>query len=95
MIIVLLGAGNGVLNAFTVGSSSLNVNTIFVMGGYTSMPHGGFRRSRLIELDEGDVSLTAGPLFEDNIDEVIAKINVSGYIPNIAYKLLCIKIVFD
>lgn len=41
------------------------------------MLHGGFRRSRLIELDEGDVSLTAGPLFEDNIDEVIAKINVS------------------
>ena len=30
MLIVLLGAGNGVLNAFTVGSSTLSTNTMAV-----------------------------------------------------------------
>lgn len=82
MLIVLLGAGNGVLNSFNMGSSTISVNTMRVRGGYTSKAYGGFERFRRIELDEGDVTLTAGPLFKENVDEVAPSVSVSSSIVN-------------
>lgn len=82
MIIVLLGAGNGVLNAFMVGGSSLSTNTMRVRGGWTSKPYAGFQQNRYIVLDEGDVDLTSGQLFSGNVDEVIPSVSAGVTVNN-------------
>ena len=75
MLIVLLGAGNGVLNAFTLGSSTLSTNTMSVSGGVTTKPYAGFQQGRLITLDESDIDLTAGDFFSSYIDDVTATVS--------------------
>lgn len=82
MIIVLLGAGNGVLNAFMVGGSVLSTNTMRVSGGWTSKPYAGFETNRAIEIDEGDVDLTGSDIFAGNIDDVTATVYTSVTINN-------------
>lgn len=54
MLIVLLGAGNGVVNAFLSASDDVAVNTAVVYGGYTSMPHKGNVKGRYIRLQLED-----------------------------------------
>ena len=75
MLIVLLGAGNGVLNAFTVGSSTLSTNTMSVSGGVTTKPYAGFQQGRLITLDESDIDITAGDFFSSYVDDVTATVS--------------------
>lgn len=70
MLIVLLGAGNGLVNAFNSGRSGIESNTMEIYAGYTSKPYGGFQRGREIFLNDGDVSLTESDLFSDYIDDV-------------------------
>ncbi len=82
MIIVLLGAGNGVLNAFMVGGSSLSTNTMRVRGGWTSKPYGGLQENRQITLDESDVDLTSGELFSDHVDDVSATVSATVTVNN-------------
>lgn len=77
MLIVLLGAGNGVLNAFTVGSSTLSTNTMSVSGGVTTKPYAGFQQGRMITLDESDIELTAGDYFSSYVDDVTATVSTS------------------
>ena len=77
MLIVLLGAGNGVLNAFTVGSSTLSTNTMSVSGGVTTKPYAGFQQGRMITLDESDIDLTAGDYFSSYVDDVTATVSTS------------------
>lgn len=42
MLIVLLGAGNGLIHAFEEGSSSWAKNSVRVSGWFTSKPYGAF-----------------------------------------------------
>lgn len=79
MLIVLLGAGNGIMNMTEENMSGINVNTMEVYGGTTSKPYGGFKQGRYIELDERDMRLTAGPAFADHVDEVSATLSQSGF----------------
>ena len=78
MLIVLLGAGNGLLNAFTMGSGDILVNTMQVGGGYTSKPYDGLKEGRRIRLEDKDVALTAGQAFADHVDEVSASCSKDG-----------------
>ncbi len=70
MLIVLLGAGNGVLNAFDSGSRGISVNTMSVRGGWVSQAYGGMQRRRPISLKDSDEDLTRSSLFSANIDNV-------------------------
>jgi putative ABC transport system permease protein len=79
MLIVLLGAGNGIMNITESNIEGINVNTMEVYGSTTSKPYGGFKQGRRIELDEQDIRLTAGPAFTDHIDEVSASLTQSGF----------------
>ena len=79
MLIVLLGAGNGIMNMTESNIEGINVNTMEVYGSTTSKPYGGFKQGRRIELDEQDIRLTAGPAFTDHIDEVSASLTQSGF----------------
>jgi len=91
MIIVLLGAGNGLINAIDRNSGDFATNTMMVGGGMTSMPYDGLKAGRRINLEEKDIDLTSSSLFSTNIDEVTATIttdvsaikgdrHISGYL---------------
>lgn len=78
MIIVLLGAGNGLLNSFSKGAGDLQVNTMMIGGGFTTKPYDGLQKGRRINLDQSDVTFLSGDAFSDVIDEVSATVSQSG-----------------
>ena len=78
MLIVLLGAGNGLMNSFMRGSEGFATNSVEVGGGWTSMPYDGLKAGRRIRLDEGDITITAGELFDQNVDKVTATVSTSA-----------------
>ena len=80
MLIVLLGAGNGLMNAFLRGGEGLSTNTMEVWPRRTSKPYDGLREGRRIELDQGDADLTAGPLFSQYVDDVAPTVSNSATI---------------
>ena len=69
MLIVLLGAGNGVRNAFNSQANDVATNTVQVGGGRTSEPYAGFRSGRRIRLVEDDMARLKES-FPDIVDEV-------------------------
>ena len=70
MLIVLLGAGNGLMNSFMQGGGGFATNSVSVGGGWTSKPYDGLKAGRRIRLDDADVALTAGELFAEHVDQV-------------------------
>ena len=78
MIIVLLGAGNGLMNAFLSQGDDVLVNTMEINGWFTSIPHDGLKSGRYIRLDQKDLAITRSSLFSENIDHVSASIDQSG-----------------
>ena len=77
MLIVLLGAGNGLVNAFTQGSGDFASNTMQVGGGWTSKPYDGLMMGRRIVLEDRDIKLTLSKAFADHIDDVTATVGTS------------------
>ena len=78
MLIVLLGAGNGIMNATMGNMDEISSNIMSVWGGRTSKPYDGFRQDRWISLDEKDVILTGSEVFSEVIDDVIPILNQGG-----------------
>ena len=78
MLIVLLGAGNGLQNSFRQGEGNFASNTMMVGGGWTSKAYDGLKEGRRIRIDEKDVALTGSNVFADHIDQVIATVSTSG-----------------
>ena len=74
MIIFLLGAGNGLINAVTQNSSKMLDNSMMVWGGQTSKPYNGLKEGRWIQLNDRDLDATRHE-FAANIDEVGATVN--------------------
>ena len=58
MLIVLLGAGNGLLNAFDQQRGNMALNSIQIWPGQTSKPFKGLKEGRNIKLTEKEVELT-------------------------------------
>lgn len=78
MLIVLLGAGNGLQNSFFTGGDRFASNTMMIGGGWTSKPYDGLKEGRRVRLDEKDIMLTGSDAFSDHIDQVIATVSTSG-----------------
>ena len=72
MLVVLLGAGNGLINAQLKQNSRFLSNSMVVFGGQTTKPYHGLEQGRDIELRDRDISTTASH-FKDHIDEVGAQ----------------------
>ena len=70
MLIVLLGAGNGLMNAFMVQGGHFATNTMAVFGGVTSKPANGYQTGRRIELNDQDIALTQSALFAKHVDKI-------------------------
>lgn len=59
ILIVLLGAGNGLLNAQTEQMSSLAMNSMQIGAGWTSKPYDGLKQGRRIQLNNGDLEISS------------------------------------
>lgn len=77
MLIFLLGAGNGLINAQMRQMDRFLANSIMVGGGYTSKPYDGLQEGRSIQLDDRDIEMTDRS-FSANVEEVGASITQSG-----------------
>lgn len=74
MLIVLLGAGNGLMNAFKNSSGHFASNTMMIFGGMTTQPYNGLEQGREINLNDKDIKLTESKIFADHIEDVTATI---------------------
>ena len=55
ILIVLLAAGNGLMNAVTKEFSSRSTNTYTLYGGFTSKPYKGHNENRWISFSDKDI----------------------------------------
>ena len=78
MLIVLLGAGNGLINAILQGSEGVSLNTMTVSGGVTSKPYGGLSEGRSITLEASDMEVFESESLCGNVDEVMSSIYYNG-----------------
>ena len=76
MLIVLLGAGNGLMNALLTGSQRISVNSMMIGGGYTSRAYGGLQSGRHIELEAKDAELVMRA-FPNIVENITATISLS------------------
>ena len=77
MIIFLLGAGNGLINAMLYNSGRFLDTSMMVGGGYTSKPYDGLQDGRSITLDDRDIDATRND-FKRHVDNVGAEIDQAG-----------------
>ena len=80
MLIVLLGAGNGLINAQMKQSDRFLSSSMVVFGGETSKAYQGLKEGRWIRLQQRDIETTASPAFSDHIDAVGAQYRTQGTI---------------
>ena len=88
MIIVLLGAGNGLMNSFNQDSEGFASNTMEIYPSVTSQPYQGYKTGRYMTLNEQDMTLLARQ-FPDIIDQVTTSVSRSGF--NITYRKKYLK----
>jgi len=79
MLIVLLGAGNGVKNAFVGSGENFASNTMMIGGGVTSKPYDGLKQGRRVQLDEGDMAFLSSGVFSDKIEKVSSTASKDGF----------------
>lgn len=79
MLIFLLGAGNGLINAQTQQMNRFIANSMVVFGGYTTKPYNGLKEGRYIAMKNSDLDIT-NKAFPDKIDDVGAEIEESGQV---------------
>ena len=69
MLIVLLGAGNGLIHAFEQSSSERALNSIKIYPGWTTKSYEGLKEGRNIRLDNKDLDVTKQQ-FQENVISV-------------------------
>lgn len=77
ILIVLLGAGNGLIHAFELNSGNVVMNSVKIYPGVTTKPYQGMQEGRSVRLDEEDCKLTT-IRFTDNVIEAGATVSQGG-----------------
>ncbi len=77
MLIALLGAGNGLLNALLSSSMDVMSNSMAVYPGSMSIPYNGLKEGTRIKFSSKDVDLLADKSFAGVIDEITPQVSVS------------------
>ena len=78
MIIVLLGAGNGLMNSFDQDSEGYASNTMTIYPSVTSKPYKGYKEGRFMHLSEQDMDLLSRQ-FPEIIDRITTSVAKSGF----------------
>ncbi|MCR5180940.1 MAG: ABC transporter permease [Bacteroidaceae bacterium] len=68
MLIVLLGAGNGLINAQMQNNDRYVDNSMMIFGGMTSKAYDGLKEGRSIQLEDKDLATTRAR-FSQNVDK--------------------------
>ena len=79
MLVVLLGAGNGLINAQLRQSSRFLSSSMVVFGNWTSKPYQGLKEGRDIRLHQKDIDITSQE-FAGTVNEVGAQYRTSATI---------------
>ena len=79
LIIVLQGAGNGVINSFESNMGNFAFDAIHIFGGMTTKPHEGIKEGRFIQLDNRDVEMTERS-FSQYVRDVMPSLYQGGLI---------------
>ena len=79
LIIVLQGAGNGVINSFEANMGNFSFDAIHIFGGMTTKPFEGIKEGRFIQLDSRDVEMTER-VFPNYVKDVMPSLEKSGLI---------------
>ena len=82
MLIVLLGAGNGLINAQMLQANRFLSNSMMVFGGSTNKPYKGLKEGRYLPLKDRDIRATQTD-FPTTIDRVGAVL--TQYVGSISY----------
>ncbi len=82
MLIVLLGAGNGIIHAFEQNTSERALNSIRIFPGWTTKSYDGLKEGRRIQLDNRDISDTE-QRFTDHVISAGATVRQSSV--NVSY----------
>ena len=77
ILIVLLGAGNGLINAMMGNSNRFLATSMVVYGGETSKAYDGLGEGRSVELNDKDMSITKEG-FNNNVETVGAELSQQG-----------------
>jgi len=91
MLIFLLGAGNGLINAVSQNSGRFLSNSMKIFGGQTSKPYDGLKEGRPIELRQTDLNATSNE-FTSNIDEVGAQLSQAGLTVSYAENYISVQL---
>lgn len=78
MLIFLLGAGNGLINAQMERSEKYITNSMVVMPGYTSKAYKGLKEGREITLNDRDLAIT-GDNYAQHVDHVGGVLSQYGF----------------
>lgn len=81
MLIVLLGAGNGLIHAFENQAGGMLMNSMKIYPGWAMKPYKGLKEGRGIKLNEKDMEITES--FTDNVENVGATLGQDGV--NLSY----------
>lgn len=73
MLIVLLGAGNGLIHAFENQSGDMIMNSMKIYPGRTGKPYKGLKEGRDIKLNETDMEITQS--FTDHVESAGATLD--------------------
>lgn len=76
MLVLLLGAGNGLFNSIEYQFSDMAKNSIFLSGGRTSIAHNGLKKGRRIKFDNTDYEFLRDHF--DGVDEITGRFHLSG-----------------
>lgn len=79
LMIVLQGAGNGLIHSFETNMGDFAFDAINIYGGRTTMPFEGIKEGRLIQLDERDVTMTKTN-FNNQVSDVLPLVTQSGVV---------------
>ena len=82
MIIFLLGAGNGLINAQMQQSNRFMDNSMMVGGGMTTKANDGLKEGREIQLNDKDIDVTSNE-YPNIVDDVGATIQQQGNTVNL------------
>lgn len=77
LLIVLQGAGNGLINSFTEEMGGFAFNAVRIFGGSTTKPWQGIREGRPIRLDDSDVEMSKRT-FPNHVSNVLPTISQDG-----------------
>ena len=91
MLIVLMGAGNGLIHAFENQSSQMAMNSIKIYPGRTSKPYEGLEVGRRISLNDNDRQLTQKS-FPSKVIETGSSVSVSDVYVSYGDNKVSIKI---